>query len=132
MKISKKGFIFGIIGVIVGAILSVLSFYVVTLISAFLSIGESTIQANTINILQYINFASIVVAIISLCFYFKKHKFSSVLMFLATIMNCALYVYLLVLGGISDDSLIILIGLVPAILFLISALTTLKAKKQDF
>jgi len=129
MKSNKKGFVFGIIGTILGAILTYVSYFIITAVIVALSLGKNSSSANIILILQFLNVVSIFFAIISLCFYLKFYKFSAVLMFIATILYSLLYIYLISLGAMKESPLAIVIELFPAVLLLISALSNFKFKK---
>lgn len=126
---NKTGLVLGIIGTVLGVITSGISSLIVLVFSIALNLTNSATLSYILQILLYINFASIILAIVALCLY-RKSVVSSVLMFISTFLYILLYVYLLILSGFTTTSFVILFGFIPAILMLISSIFTLKNRTK--
>jgi len=129
MKKSKKGFIFGLLGTILGAIFSIVGYAIIIITGIALSLGKNSNQGANLILFQYCGFAAIIIAIIALIFCFKFKKFSGFLMFLSAILYSMVYIYLLILN-ITEIALIhIIIQFIPSLLFLLSAINFFKKTK---
>jgi len=129
MKKSKKGFIFGLLGTILGAIFSIVGYAIIIITGIALSLGKNSNQGANLILFQYCGFAAIIIAIIALIFCFKFKKFSGFLMLLSTILYSMVYIYLLILN-ITEIALIhIIIQFIPSLLFLLSAINFFKKTK---
>ena len=129
MKKSKKGFIFGLLGTILGAIFSVVSYALIIITGIVLSLGKNSNQGANLILFQYCGFAAIVIAIIALIFCFKFKKFSGFLMFLSAILYSMVYIYLLILNITEIGLIHIIIQFIPSLLFLLSAINFFKKPK---
>ena len=97
MKKSKKGFIFGLIGTILGAVFTLVSYSLIFITGIALGLSKNSNEGANLILFQYCGFASIIIAIIALLFCFKFKKFSGFLMFLSAILYSLVYIYLLML-----------------------------------
>lgn len=129
MKKSKKGFVFGLLGTILGAIFSVVGYALIIVTGIALSLSKNSNEGANLILFQYCGFASIVIAIIALIFCFKFKKFSGFLMFLSAILYSMVYIYLLILNIAEIGLIHIIIQFIPSLLFLLSAINFLKKPK---
>ena len=126
---NKKGFVFGLLGTILGAIFSVVSYSLVLIRGIALGLSKNPNKGANLILFQYCGFASIIIAIIALIFCFKFKKFSGLLMFLSTILYSLVYIYLLILNITEVDLILIIIEFIPSLLFLLSAINFFKKAK---
>ena len=129
MKKSKKGFVFGLLGTITGAIFSIVGYALIFATVIALALGKNSNEGTTLLLLQYCSFASIIVAIVALIFCFKFKKFSGFLMLLSTILYSMVYIYLLILNIAEIDLVLKIIQFIPSFLFLLSAINFFKKPK---
>lgn len=129
MKKSKKGFIFGLLGTILGAIFSLVGYALIFATVIALALGKNSNESTTLLLLQYCSWASIAIAIIALIFCFKFKKFSGFLMLLAAILYSMVYIYLLILNIAEIDLVLKIIQFIPSFLFLLSAINFFKKPK---
>lgn len=124
---SVFGFVTGILGLIAAGIIG---FYVYLVFGIAIGLSEAangaTMQTTILKIIEILYFASIALALISVCFYFNKAKVGGRLMFIAAALNAALPIY----GATGDIDVSIVIVFVPLVLFIISALSGSFSKKQ--
>jgi len=129
MKKSKKGFIFGLLGTILGTIFSIVGYALIIVTALALSLGKNSKEGACLILFQYCSFASIILAIIALLFCFKFKKFSGILMLLSAILYSTIYIYLLILNITEIDLILIIIQFIPSLLFLLSAINFFKKPK---
>ena len=130
MKKSKKGFVFGLLGTILGAIFTAVSYSLVFITGIVLGLSKNSSEGAKLILFQYCGFASIIIAIIALLFCFKFKKFSGFLMFLSAILYSLVYIYLLILNIAEVELILIIIEFIPSLLFLLSAINFLKKPKS--
>lgn len=129
MKKSKKGFIFGLLGIITGVIFTIVSYALIFITSIALGLSKNTNEGVNLILFQYCGFASIIIAIIALIFCFKFKKFCGFLMFLSAILYSMVYIYLLILNITELDLIHIIIQFIPSLLFIFSAINFFKKPK---
>ena len=129
MKKSKKGFVFGLLGTVIGAIFSLVGYALIFATVIALALGKNSNESTTLLLLQYCSWASIIIAIIALIFCFKFKKFSGCLMLLSSILYSMVYIYLLILNIAEIDLILKIIQFIPSFLFLLSAINFFKKPK---
>ena len=128
---SKKGFILGLLGLVLSIIVSIIAFYVLILIFAILKSNGTNTTLGTIFL--YLNSFSNIGILIALCFYKKKAKTGGIIMLFSFVFNIAIFIIApIILQTISDIILVLIISILPSILILISAILGLRSnsKKQ--
>ena len=125
---SVAGFVTGLIGTI-GA--GFMAYYVYIIFAIAIGLSESsngkTAGTTILKLLGIAYFASVILGIIAVCFYFKKARLGGIIMLFATIANAALPVY----SAIGEMSFYLVIIFIPAILMGISALCGIFSKKTQ-
>lgn len=123
---SKTGFTIGLISILVGIPLGYISYIMLAII-----IGFSKLNALTYSV--YLLFVSLVLALIAICFYFSKARLGAIIMFVAFGLYLTPFVIGIIGATISNVSILemllqLIIGLLPPIAMLISAILGIKAK----
>ena len=121
---SKSGFIVGLLGLLSGLPIGYYAYVIFTLVFGLSKAGS--IYMLSIYMLPLAG----IIALIALFFFFKKAKLSGILMLLATIVYLIPFILLITMKGFAftENIFILVIGIFPAILFVISAILGLKAK----
>lgn len=137
---SVSGFVTGIIGIILGVIISFLSFFVIqTFVMMIMGVIEAASESEelmsgfgtTLNLLTSINFIANVVAIIAVCFMLKKSRIGGIIMLIASLMYASVSIFLMAQSLQPQLILPMILMLSPAILMLVSAVLALNGKKTN-
>lgn len=129
MHSNKKGFAFGLAGTILGTIITGISLLLTFFLLLALSISKNTQLANILTIFQYLNIAAIIISIVALCLSNKKPKISAILMLISAILYSLMFADLIILSQLKESAYWILLGFVPTILFITSAIFSFKNKQ---
>jgi len=122
---SVGGFVTGLIGTI-GSLF--LSYYIYVILSLVVGLAEEiTTELMILQILCYLYFASVILGIVAVCFYFKKARLGGFLMLGATICNAAFPVYTVLMGG--EMEIFAILMFLPIILLMISMFLGIFSKK---
>ena len=117
MKKSIFGFISGIAGSLSGIFVTFYTYLILAVILSFSTTLNSTIYSTLLSI----NTLSNIIAFIASFFYFKKANVGAILMSVAFVLNCLLYLFIL-FSTFENFSIGILIAFIPSILMLIAAI----------
>ena len=136
---SIGGFVTGLIGIVLAVPIFILAWYIITFVVGLsLSFSGKEVLAEIIMLVTMFTFPiSVILAIVGVCFYFKKARVGGLLMLIATLL--ALVPFILAFIGISGtenntfETLIPLIlyssvGNIPTLLMFISAILGLCSK----
>ena len=126
MRRSIGGFVTGVVGILIALPIAFYSYIVLALI-----LGLSGFEELAYSVYSFL--ISGVFAIIAVCFYFSKARIGGILMLIATILYiipfiCGIYVIFSIGGVITDLLFALIIGNIPTILLLISAILGLRSK----
>ena len=120
---NKSSFVTGLIGSILGAILSFYAYFVIIVISIALAFGENTdLVINILHILTYVSMASNIVALVASILFAKNKKIAPIVMLIAFVMYNAVYIYLMFVAEMTSALNVLFIAIIPAILMLVSTI----------
>lgn len=124
---SKSGFIVGLLGLIAGIPIGFYAYIVFALIFGLSK--ASDLYGFSIYMLPLAG----AIVVIALLFFFKKAKVGGILMLIASIIYLIPFILLIILKGFAftENIFILIIGIFPAIMFVISAILGLKAKSLN-
>ena len=125
---SIGGFVTGLIGILSGI---PIGFYAYIILALILGLSGHGMLAYSV----YAFYIAGIIAIVGICFYFTKARLGGMLMLIATILyivpfGCGLYALLSSSGSIIELMFALIIGNIPTILLLISAILGLCSKAK--
>lgn len=125
---SIGGFVTGLVGILLGI---PIGFYAYIVLALLLGLGGFESLAYSV----YLFFVAGIIAIIAVCFYFTKAKIGGILMLIATLLyiipfTCGVYASLSMDESVVGLIFALIIGNIPTLLLLISAILGLCAKPK--
>ena len=123
---SIPGFIVGLIGLFIGIPIGYYAFWIISLIMALSGMDILVYSTYLIPIAG-------VLTLIALCFYFNKAKIGGLIMLISSILYIVPFVLALTVKGINIGELILqlILGLLPAVLTIISTVLAFKSKNNN-